>query len=192
MEKNYLFDVDGLLEVLQAIKEGRPVMYLDEKLSWQDFDPFTCDIDTKNCVYSVKSNVYGEDVGSVVVSPESLQEDRIYFLQSKDHFNTSKGFICVKLNLWQENKNVFLHFFWESDGVCRLLRVCDPNVDECHSEPSHGFANVIGSDLSINHFDDFYIFQPSLSQVKMLEKKLREIGYEFKNGDMTKLNGNKA
>lgn len=79
MEKNYLFDVDGLLEVLQAIKEGRPVMYLDETLSWQDFDPFTCDIDTENCVYCVKSNVYGEDVGSVVVSPESLQEDRIYF-----------------------------------------------------------------------------------------------------------------
>lgn len=27
MEKNYLFDVDSLLQVLQAIKEGRPVEY---------------------------------------------------------------------------------------------------------------------------------------------------------------------
>lgn len=27
MKKNYLFDVDGLLQVLQAIKEERPVEY---------------------------------------------------------------------------------------------------------------------------------------------------------------------
>ena len=27
MKKNYLFDVDGLLQVLQAIKDGNPVEY---------------------------------------------------------------------------------------------------------------------------------------------------------------------
>ena len=40
MQKNYLFDVDGLLQVLQAIKEGNPVEYRPlEEPNWRDFDP---------------------------------------------------------------------------------------------------------------------------------------------------------
>ena len=40
MKKNYLFDVDGLLQVLQAVKEGRPVEYRPlEEPDWRDFNP---------------------------------------------------------------------------------------------------------------------------------------------------------
>lgn len=35
MKKNYLFDVDGLLQVLQAIKKGRSVEYRpSEEPNW--------------------------------------------------------------------------------------------------------------------------------------------------------------
>ena len=49
MKKNYLFDVDGLLQVLQAIKDGRTVEYrpLDEP-NLRDFNPEEYDIDTEN------------------------------------------------------------------------------------------------------------------------------------------------
>lgn len=40
MEKKYLFDVDGLLQVLQAIKEGKPVEYRPlEEPDWREFNP---------------------------------------------------------------------------------------------------------------------------------------------------------
>lgn len=48
MKKNYLFDVDGLLQVLQAIKEGRQVEYRTlEEPNWRDFNPEEYDIDTE-------------------------------------------------------------------------------------------------------------------------------------------------
>lgn len=73
MKKNYLFDVDGLLQVLQAIKEGKPVEYrLLEEPDWRDFDPEDCDIDTENCKYRVKPCEYGENIGTIVIRPEDL------------------------------------------------------------------------------------------------------------------------
>ena len=50
MKKNYLFDVDGLLQVLQAIREGKPVEFRPlEEPDWREFDPEEYDIDTENC-----------------------------------------------------------------------------------------------------------------------------------------------
>ena len=192
MEKNYLFDVDGLLQVLQAIKEGKPVEYRPlEEPDWREFDPEDCDIDTENCKYRVKPCEYGENIGSVVIRPENLQEGRIYFLTYGDYNTKDKAFICVKSNLWRENKMICFHFSWQSDGVCAMLQVGDDNVDGQHSEHSKGFANVIAPCLVSNNFDGVEIRLASLPQVKMLESKLREIGYEFKDGQMKKIDGNK-
>ena len=73
-----------------------------------------------------------------------------------------------------------------------ILNVGDPDVDFCCSERSSGFANNICPNLVTNNFDSVSIYHPSLAQVQMLESKLREIGYEFSNGKMQKLNGTKA
>lgn len=191
MEKNYLFDVDGLLQVLQAIKEEKPVEYRPlEEPDWRDFDPENCDIDTENCKYRIKPCEYGEDIGIIALSPEDLREDRIYFLRSNIATSTIKGFICVKSNLWKENKMICLHFSWNSDGLCPTLKVNDPDAD-CCSVQSKGFANSIGFNLVFDNFENVSIYHPSLKQVKMLEAKLREIGYELKNGEMKKIDGNK-
>lgn len=200
MKKNYLFDVDGLLQVLQAIKEGKPVEYRPlAESDWRDFDPEDCDIDTENCMYRVKLCEYGENVGSVVVRPEDLQEGRIYFLtygaykpKDDEGYHMNRDFICVKSNLWRENRIVTFHFSWQSDGVCDTLQVGDDNLDVQHSEQSKSFANIIAPYLVSNNLDGVEIRQAALPQVKMLESKLREIGYEFKDGEMKKLNGNKA
>lgn len=192
MEKNYLFDVDGLLQVLQAIKEGKPVEYRPlEEPDWRDFDPEDCDIDTENCKYRVKPCEYGENIGTVVLRPEDLQEDRIYFLTHGDYNTKNKDFICVKSNLWRENKMVTFHFSWQSDGVCATLLVGDVNAKGRHSEQSKGFANIIAPHIVSNNFDGVEIRLASLAQVKMLESKLQEIGYEFKNGQMKKIDENK-
>lgn len=98
MKKNYLFDVDGLLQVLQAIKEGKPVEFrLLEEPDWRDFDPENCDIDTENCKYRIKPREYGKNIGTTPISPEDLQEDRIYLLRSDIDAGTIRGFICVKI-----------------------------------------------------------------------------------------------
>lgn len=73
MKKNYLFDVDGLLQVLQAIKEGKPVEFRPfEEPDWRDFDPENYDIDTENCKYRIKPREYGKNIGTTPISPEDL------------------------------------------------------------------------------------------------------------------------
>ena len=192
MQKNYLFDVDGLLQVLQAIKEGKPVEYRPlEEPNWRDFDPEDCDIDTENCKYRVKPCEYGENIGIVVLRPEDLQEGRIYFLTHGDYNTKNKDFICVESNLWRENKMVTFHFSWQSDGVCATLSVGDVNAKGRHSEQSKGFASIIAPYIVSNNFDGVEIRLASLAQVEMLGSKLREIGYEFKDGQMKKIDGNK-
>lgn len=192
MKKNYLFDVDGLLQVLQAIKEGKPVEYrLLEEPDWRDFDPEDCDIDTENCKYRVKPCEYGENIGTIVIRPEDLQEGMIYLLTHGEYNTKDKDFICVKSNLWRENRIVTFHFSLQSADVCDTLQVGDDNVDAAHSEQSKGFANIIVPCLVSNNFDGVEIRLASLAQVKMLESKLREIGYEFKDGQMKKIDGNK-
>lgn len=193
MKKNYLFDVDGLLQVLQAIKEGKSVEFclLDES-DWRDFDPENCDIDTGNCKYRIKPREYGKNIGTTPISPEDLQENRIYLLRSDIDAGTISGFICVKNNEWRERKIITLFFSWNSSGFCSILNVCDPDVDFCCSERSSGFSNNIGPNLVTNNFDGVSIYHPSLEQVQMLESRLREIGYELKDGQMKRIDGNKA
>lgn len=192
MERLFLFDVDSLLEVLQAIKDGRDVEFRPlEEPNWRDFAPENCEIDTENCKYRVKPCGYGDDIGVISISPEDLQEGRIYFLRSNVVTGMIKGFICVKCNLWKENKMIVLHFSWQSDGLCPTLKVNDPDAD-CCSVQSKGFANSIGLYLVSDNFDDVSIYYPSQAQVSMLESKLREVGYEFKGGRMLRIDGNKA
>ena len=193
MEKNYLFDVDGLLQVLQAIKEGKPVEYRPlEEPDWREFNPEEYDIDTENCKYRVKPCEYGDSSGIEPIRPEDLEEDRIYLLRSRDYGN-DKGFLCVKSNMWKWNKIMSLHFSYIIDNSDNaVLSICDPDTWNCsHSEYSESFANIISSFLTVYNFDDVVCYEPSLAQVEMLESKLREIDYEFKNGKMKKLNGNK-
>ena len=193
MEKNYLFDVDGLLQVLQAIREGKPVEYRPlEEPDWREFNPEEYDIDTENCRYRVKPCEYGDSSGIEPIRPEDLEEDRIYLLRSRDYGN-DKGFLCVKSNMWKWNKIMSLHFSYIIDNSDNaVLSICDPDTWNCsHSEYSESFANIISSFLTVYNFDDVVCYEPSLAQVEMLESKLREIDYEFKNGKMKKLNGNK-
>ena len=192
MKKNYLFDVDGLLQVLQAIKEGEPVEYRPlEEPNLREFNPEICSIDTENCKYRVKPCKYGDSSGIEPIRPEDLEEARIYLLRSRDSGN-DKGFLCVKSNMWKWNKLMSLHFSYIIENPSSaVLSICDPNAWKCsHSEYSESFANSISANLVVHNFDNVVCYEPSLAQVQMLESKLREIGYEFKNGEMIKIDGN--
>ena len=192
MEKNYLFDVDGLLQVLQAIKEGKPVEYRPlEDPNWRDFNPEEYDIDTENCKYRVKPCEYSEYVEDIIVPPALMQEDVIYFLKSKDPRSTKQSFACVKANLWYTNKKIFLHFFWSEDGDSKELIVSDPDRRVYRSEKTDNFANEIIPDIYLCDPDKAEIYVACISQVKMLESRLRDVGYEFRGGELRKIDGNK-
>ena len=194
MEKNYLFDVDGFLQVLQAIKEGKPVEYRPlEEPNWREFNPEEYDIDTENCKYRVKSCEYGEYVGSIAIPPALMQEGVIYFLKSKDDpRSTKQNFACVKANLWDIDKKILLHFFWSEDGDSKKLYVSDPDRRISRSEKTDNFANEIIPDINLCDPDKAEIYVASISQVKMLESRLREIGYELRDGQMKRIDGNKS
>ena len=192
MEKNYLFDVDGLLQVLQAIKEGKPVEYRPlEEHDWREFNPEEYDIDTENCKYRVKPCEYGKYVGDIAIPPALMQEDVIYFLKSKDPLSTKQNFACVKDNLWHIDKKILLHFFWSEDGDSKNLYVSDPDRRISSSEKTDNFANEIIPDINLCDPDKAEIYVASISQVKMLESRLRDVGYEFRDGKMKKIDGNK-
>ena len=192
MKKNYLFDVDGLLQVLQAIKDGNPVEYRPfEEPNWRDFNPEEYDIDTENCKYRVKPCEYSEYVEDINVPPALMQEGVIYFLKSKDPRSTKQSFACVKANLWHIDKKILLHFFWSEDGDSKKLYVSDPDRRVNRSEKTDKFANEIIPDINLCDPDKAEIYVASISQVKMLESRLRDVGYELKNGQMKKIDGNK-
>lgn len=193
MEKIYLFDVDGLLQVLQAIKEGRPVEYRPlEEPNWRDFNPEEYDIDTENYLYRVKPCEYSEYVGGIAIPPALMQEDVIYFLKNKDPQSTKQSFACVKVNFWQTDKKIWLHFFWSEDGDSKKLYVSDPDRRVSRSEKTDNFANEIIPDINLADPDKAEIYVASISQVKMLESRLRDVGYELKDGQMKRIDGNKA
>ena len=193
MKRNYLFDVDGLLQVLQAIKEGRPVEYRPlEEPNWRDFNPEEYDIDTENYLYRVKPCEYSEYVGGIAIPPALMQEDVIYFLKNKDRRSTKQSFACVKVNFWQTDKKIWLHFFWSEDGDSKKLYVSDPDRRVSRSEKTDNFANEIIPDINLADPDKAEIYVASISQVKMLESRLRDVGYELKDGQMKRIDGNKT
>lgn len=193
MERNYLFDVDSLLTVLQAIKEGRAVEFRPlEEPNWRDFNPEEYDIDTENCIYRVKPCEYSEYVGGIAIPPALMQEDVIYFLKNKDPRSTKQSFACVKVNFWQTDKKIWLHFFWSEDGDSKKLYVSDPDRRVSRSEKTDNFANEIIPDINLADPNKADIYVASISQVKMLESRLRDVGYELKDGQMKRIDGNKA
>lgn len=193
MKRNYLFDVDGLLQVLQAIKEERPVEYRPlEEPNWRDFNPEEYDIDTENCIYRVKPCEYSEYVGGIAIPPALMQEDVIYFLKNKDPRSTKQSFACVKVNFWQTDKKIWLHFFWSEDGDSKKLYVSDPDRRVSRSEKTDNFANEIIPDINLADPNKADIYAASISQVKMLESRLRDVGYELKDGQMKRIDGDKA
>ena len=194
MKKNYLFDIDGLLQVLQAIKDGKPVEYRQlEEPDWRDFNPEEYDIDTENCKYRVKPYEYGDHVGATPIRIEDLEEDVIYLVKHKDSNENDEHLICVKSNLWRWNKIMSLHFSWYNHDGYATLHICDSDAWDCnHSEDSLTFANVVSPSLCVYSFMNVEFYQASQAQVKMIEARLREIDYEFVNGKMQQLNGNKA
>lgn len=86
-----------------------------------------------------------------------------------------------------------LHFSYIiENNSSAVLNICDPNTWNCsHSEYSESFTNSISANLTVCNFDNVVCYEPSLAQVQMLEAKLRKIGYEFKNGEMKKIDENK-
>lgn len=194
MKKNCLIDVDDLLQVLQAIKDEKPVEYRPlEAPDWRDFDPENCEIDTENCKYRVKPCEYGDHVGATPIRIEDLEEDVIYFVKHKDSNENDEHLICVKSNLWRWNKIMSLHFSWYNHDGYATLHICDSDALDCnHSESSITFANVVSPSLCVYSFMNVEFYQASQAQVKMIEARLREIDYEFVNGKMQQFNGNKA
>ena len=81
-----------------------------------------------------------------------------------------------------------LHFSWYNENGMATLNVCDPDTWNCsHSEYSESFANSISPRIYVYSIINAEFFQPSQAQVDMVESKLREIGYELKNGKMQKI-----
>ena len=60
------------------------------------------------------------------------------------------------------------------------------------SEKTDNFANEIIPDINLADPNKADIYVASISQVKMLESRLREVGYELKDGQMKRRDGNKA
>ena len=150
------------------------------------------DIDTENYLYRVKPCEYSEYVGSIAMPPALMQEDVIYFLKNKDPRSTKQSFACVKVNFWQTDKKIWLHFFWSEDGDSKKLYVSDPDRRVSRSEKTDNFANEIIPDINLADPDKVEIYVASISQVKMLESRLRDVGYELKDGQMKRIDGNKA
>lgn len=193
MERHFVFDVDRLLEVLQAINQGRHVEYRPlEEPDWRDFDPMLNDIDTENYKYRVKPCEYGEHIGKTIIPPALLQEDLIYCTESRGSRLIKQIIFCVKSNYWQENNMISLHFYWSLEGDAEVLRVSDIDEKGFRSEKTDTFGNLISSDISLMDPDKFHIYLASMGMVKKMESRLREIGYEFTNGKMQKIDGNKS
>lgn len=193
MEKNYLFDVDGLLQVLQAIKEERPVEYRPlEEPNWRDFNPEEYDIDTENCMYRVKPCEYGEHIGDIVIPPALLQEGVIYYVECRGRRAIKQSIFCVRSNSWQEDNMISLHFYWSLEGDAEVLRVNDVNEWGFRSEKTDTFGNLISSEISLMDPDKFQIYLASKKMVEKMESRLRDVGYELKDGQMKRIDGNKA
>ena len=193
MERHFLFDVDSLLEVLQAINQGRNVEYRPlEEPDWRDFDPILNDIDTENCLYRVKPCEYGEHIGKTIIPPALLQEDVIYYVECSGRQAIKQSIFCVRSNSWQEDNMISLHFYWSLEGDAEVLRVNDVDERGFRSEKTDTFGNLISSDISLMDPDKFHIYLASMGMVKKMEAKLREVGYELKDGQMKRIDGDKA
>lgn len=193
MERHFVFDVDRLLEVLQAINQGRHVEYRPlEEPDWREFNPMSNDIDTENYLYRVKPCEYGEDIGNIIIPPELLQEDMIYYVERRGCRAIKQSIFCVKSNYWQENNMISLHFYWSLEGDAEVLRVSDIDERGFRSEKTDTFGNLISSDISLMDPDKLHIYLASIGMVKEMESKLREVGYELKGGRMLRIDGNKA
>lgn len=193
MERHFVFDVDSLLEVLQAINQGRNVEYRPlEEPDWRDFDPMLNDIDTENYKYRVKPCEYGEHIGKTIIPPALLQEDLIYCTESRESRLIKQVIFCVRSNYWQENNMISLHFYWSLEGDAEVLRVSDIDERGFRSEKTDTFGNLISSNISLMDPDKFHIHLASMGMVKKMESRLREVGYELKGGRMLRIDGNKA
>lgn len=193
MERHFVFDVDSLLEVLQAINQGRNVEYRPlEEPDWRDFDPMLNDIDTENYKYRVKPCEYGEHIGKTIIPPALLQEDLIYCTESRGSRLIKQVIFCVRSNYWQENNMISLHFYWSLEGDAEVLRVSDIDERGFRSEKTDTFGNLISSNISLMDPDKFHIHLASMGMVKKMESRLREVGYELKGGRMLRIDGNKA
>lgn len=193
MERHFVFDVDSLLEVLQAINQGRNVEYRPlEEPDWRDFDPMLNDIDTENYKYRVKPCEYGEHIGKTIIPPELLQENVIYYVESRGRRAIKQSIFCVKSNYWQEDDVIWLHFYWSLEGDAEVLRVNDIDERGFRSVKTDTFGNLIYSYISLMDPDKFHIYLASMGMVKKMEAKLREVGYELKDGQMKRIDGDKA
>lgn len=193
MERHFVFDVDSLLKVLQAINEGRNVEYRPLKEpDWRDFNPMSNDIDTENCLYRVKPCEYGEHIGNTIIPPALLQEGVIYYTESRGTRAIKQVIFCVKSNYWQEGNMISLHFYWSLEGDAEVLRVSDIDERGFRSEKTDTFGNLISFNIPLMDPDKFHIYLASMGMVKKMESKLREIGYELKGGRMLRINGNKT
>lgn len=145
---NILFDVDSLIEVMQAIKDGTPVECRRlEEPAWQDFDPRRQEIDTQNFKYRVKPFAYGEKEGTEPIEPKDLREGRIYKVKSlPDGDEGVTAFICVKSNCFvEQDGRMSLHFLWtqtDKDNL-NMLRVADEELTVTASRETYGFGNMI-------------------------------------------------
>ena len=197
MDKNCLVDVDGLIRVLQAIKDGKPVEYrLLEDKSWFDFDPTECEIDTENYKYRVKPKEYPDIDNHLYIPMRDLEEGRIYKIihkkargqQDPDVF----GYVCVRVNLCSEDKDdIIFHFMLTRALYGRILYVIDDKCEHLCSERTANFANIIAPYYNTPPLADYVFAMATKKEVAELDDILRQVGYEFKDYEMQKIDWNK-
>lgn len=193
MSKDILIDVDGLMSVLRAIKEGRPVEYRPlEERGWRTFDPANCEIDTENCKYRVKPMEYPDKVSFNTFAMKELEEDRIYRLVGDDYSPNNPyvlGYICVRVNLCEESEkdDLIFHFLLQPQMYGRVLYVIDDNCLNVHSEKTDEIANIIAPYIETPSLGNYHFAMATKEDVKDLEDILRSVGYKFENGQMIKL-----
>ena len=87
---------------------------------------------------------------------------------------------------------IWLHFYWSLEGDAEVLRVNDIDERGFRSVKTDTFGNLIYSYISLMDPDKFHIYLASMGMVKKMEAKLREVGYELKDGQMKRIDGDKA
>lgn len=87
---------------------------------------------------------------------------------------------------------ISLHFYWSLEGDAEVLRVNDVDEWGFRSEKTATFGNLISSEISLMDSDKFQIYLASKKMVEKMESRLRDVGYELKNGQMKRIDGNKA
>lgn len=195
MDKNILIDVDGLINVLRAIGDGKPVEYRPlEKSGWRAFDPTKNEIDTENYKYRVKPKEYPDEPDGHRLIMKELEEGRIYrIIDGESNGIPSKdpsafGYICVSDNMCSFGQDDLLfHFLLKKQHYGSVLSVTDPECQGVRSVKTNEMANIIAPYIKLPSLKGYAFTMATKRDVKLLDEILHQVGYKFENERMVKV-----